>query len=191
MVPNSLGLFEDVGLGFLRQADDLGVAAAFDVEDARLGPGVLVVADEEAFGVGAERRLAGAGEAEEERGLAGLRVDVRGGVEREHAFEREVVVHRREDGLLHLAGVGGAGDEDHALGHVQGDDGVAVDAVAPRRRAGGMGAWRIVRSGSWSAGWVADGMNIVRAKRLWYACSVITRTVRRWSGSCETTQSWT
>jgi hypothetical protein len=65
--------------------------------------------------------------AREER--PGLRVDVCRRVEREDAFQRQVVVHRREDGLLHLAGVSRAGDGDDALRKVKRDDGVAVHAV--------------------------------------------------------------
>ena len=57
----------DLRLGAGREADDLGVAAALEVEDAVVGPAVLVVADEAAGRVGAERGLAGAGEAEVQR----------------------------------------------------------------------------------------------------------------------------
>ena len=66
----------------------LGVAAAFDVEDAVVAPAVFVVADEAAFGVGGERRLAGAGEAEEESGVAAA-ADVRRTVHREDALLRQ------------------------------------------------------------------------------------------------------
>ena len=38
---------EDVGLRLRRQVDRLGVAAALDVEDAAVGPAVLVVADQQ------------------------------------------------------------------------------------------------------------------------------------------------
>ena len=60
----------DLRLGFLRQLDALGVAAAFEIEDAVLAPAVLVVADQRAVRVGGERGLAGAGEAEEDRAVA-------------------------------------------------------------------------------------------------------------------------
>jgi hypothetical protein len=43
-----VGRLEDVRLGLFGKADDLGIAAALDVEDPLVGPGVLVVADEEA-----------------------------------------------------------------------------------------------------------------------------------------------
>ena len=58
---------ENVRLAFRGQIDRLGVTAAFDVEDAVVAPAVFVVADELALGIGRERRLAGAAEAEEER----------------------------------------------------------------------------------------------------------------------------
>ena len=58
-----------------RQADGLGVAAALEVEDAVVAPAVLVVADEDPLGIGRERRLARARQAEEDRHVA-VRADV-------------------------------------------------------------------------------------------------------------------
>ena len=51
----------DVRLGILIEVDDLCIAAAFEVEDAVIVPAVLVVADQQALGVGGEGGLAGAG----------------------------------------------------------------------------------------------------------------------------------
>ena len=59
----------DIGLGFLVQFDDLGIAAAFKVEDALVVPAVLVVADEQTLRVGGKGGLAGAGETEEDGGV--------------------------------------------------------------------------------------------------------------------------
>ena len=50
----------DLRLGLGREVDALGVAAAFEVEDAVGAPAVLVVADQAALGIGRQRRLAGA-----------------------------------------------------------------------------------------------------------------------------------
>src|SRR5574337_837603 len=66
----ALGRRIDLGLGLARELDRLGVAAAFEVEDAAFAPAVLVVPDEDAVRVGGERRLAGAGKTEENRGVA-------------------------------------------------------------------------------------------------------------------------
>mmetsp|Transcript_3864 Transcript_3864/g.12892 ORF Transcript_3864/g.12892 Transcript_3864/m.12892 type:complete len:667 (-) Transcript_3864:49-2049(-) len=120
--------FEDVGLRRLLQVRGLGVAAALEVEDARVVPAVLVVADERALRVRGERRLARAAEAEEERDVAGL-ADVRRAVHREDAPEREQVVHEREDALLVLAAVVGAVDDRELPLEVEGDGDVAVQAV--------------------------------------------------------------
>ena len=60
----------DVRLVDVAQADRLGVAAALEVEDALVAPAVLVVADQDALRIRAERGLAGAGEAEEDRHVA-------------------------------------------------------------------------------------------------------------------------
>ena len=103
---------EDVRLALGRQIDRLGVAAAFDVEDAVVAPAMLVVADEMALGVGGQRRLARAAEAEEQRRRAGLFVGRGRAVHREHSALRRQVVRDGEDALLHLAGVFGAEDDE-------------------------------------------------------------------------------
>ena len=82
-------------------------------------------------GVGRQRRLAGAGQAEEERRVARL-ADVGRAVHREHALLGQVVVHHREHRLLQLAGVARAADEDHALGEVEHDEGARARAVLCR-----------------------------------------------------------
>ena len=103
----------DVGLLLLRQLDHLRVAAALDVEHALVGPAVLVVADQQPLGIGGQRGLAGARQAEQDRGVAAVPGLGRRAVHRQHALLRHQVVHDREHALLHLAGVLGA--EDHEL----------------------------------------------------------------------------
>jgi hypothetical protein len=84
---------EDLRLLLRAQVDALGVAAALDVEDARVGPDVLVVADQRAPRVRRQRRLARAREPEEEGHVAVVEPDVRGRVQRELAkFDRLQVV---------------------------------------------------------------------------------------------------
>src|SRR5205814_1434889 len=68
--PEVVGRRVDLGLGVLRDADGLGVAAALEVEHALVAPAVLVVADQATRRVGGERRLAGAGQAEEQGHVA-------------------------------------------------------------------------------------------------------------------------
>ena len=126
---------EDVRLALGREVDRLGVAAAFDVEDAVVAPAVLVVADEMALRVGGERRLARAGEAEQQRRRAGLLVGRRRAVHREHAALRAEVVHDREDALLHLAGVFGA--EDDQLAVLEAEVDARLRAHAGREAVGG------------------------------------------------------
>jgi hypothetical protein len=58
------------GSPFGGEVDDLGVAAALEVEHAAVGPAVLVVADEPRSGIGRERGLAGARQPEEQRRVA-------------------------------------------------------------------------------------------------------------------------
>src|SRR5262249_33299720 len=104
---------EDLRLAFLRETDGFGVAAAFEVEDAVVGPGVLVVADQPAFGIGGQRGLARAGEAEEERGLAGG-AQVGRAVHREDALLRQEEIEDRKDRFLDLTGVASAADQNDA-----------------------------------------------------------------------------
>jgi hypothetical protein len=77
---------------------------------------VLVIADERPGGIGGERGLAGPAETEEKCHVARI---VGGHVGRtvhgEDAHLRQVIVHRVEDGLLHLARVLGAEDDHLAL----------------------------------------------------------------------------
>ena len=86
---------ENLGLGVFGQADHLGVAAAFEIEDRGIGPAMLVVADQDAAGVGAERRLAGARQAEEHRGRTVV-AHVRRAVHRHHALWREQIIEEAE-----------------------------------------------------------------------------------------------
>ena len=92
---------------------------------------MLVVADQRAVRVGGEGRLAGAREAEEDRDLAVL-ADVRGAVHRQDAFERQAVVHHREDRLLDLAGVEGSADQHLTLRRMQSDERAGAGAVGLR-----------------------------------------------------------
>ena len=92
---------------------------------------MLVVADQLALGIGRERRLAGAGEAEEDRDVAVV-ADVRRAVHREDALERQPVVHQREDRLLDLARVEGAADQDLPARRVQHDERAGARAVVLR-----------------------------------------------------------
>jgi hypothetical protein len=118
---------KDFWLLLARETDALGVAAALDVEDARVGPDVLVVADQQPAWIGRKRRLARAGKTEEECDVAILDAYVRRRVEGElsKSDRLEVVLHGEshvtlvtsrvedtvktdhdgEDALLHLPGV--------------------------------------------------------------------------------------
>ena len=120
----------DVRLALFGEVDALGIAAALDVEDVLVRPAVLVVADEPAGGVGRKGGLARARQAEEDRRAARLRVDVGGAVHGQHVvLNGEQVVHRGEDGLLDLARVAGACDDDDAALEVDGHDRLGGGAV--------------------------------------------------------------
>src|SRR6516165_9681860 len=56
----------DLRLTLARQPDALRVAAAFDIKNAVVGPAVFVVADQPAFRIGGERRLARARQTKEQ-----------------------------------------------------------------------------------------------------------------------------
>ena len=60
----------DLRLALARQADALRVAAAFEIEHAVFAPAVLVVADQAPVRIRRKRRLARAGQPEEQRHVA-------------------------------------------------------------------------------------------------------------------------
>ena len=118
----------DVRLGLGVEVDDLGIAAALEVEHALVVPAVLVVADELALGVGAECGLTGARQTEEDGGVLAIHVGVGAAVHGGDALERQEVVHHREQALLHLATVPSVDDDLLLAGDVEHHGGVAVQA---------------------------------------------------------------
>ncbi|CAN4027195.1 putative HTH-type transcriptional regulator ydfH, partial [Dysosmobacter welbionis] len=118
----------DVGLGVLVQVDDLGVAAALKVEYAVVIPAVLIVADEQAFGVGGQGGLAGAGQAEEQGGVLAVHISIGGAVHGGHTLQGQVVVHHGEHALLHLAAVPGVQDDLLPGGEVEDGGGLGIQA---------------------------------------------------------------
>ena len=92
---------------------------------------MLVVADQGARRVGRQRRLAGARQAEEHRGVA-VRSFIRRTVHRHDATGRQQIIERREHRLLHFAGIGRAADQHDHPRQVDGDDGFGGSAM-PRR----------------------------------------------------------
>ena len=125
------------GFSLIGEAQALGVAASLDIEDASLGPTVLIVSDQVAMRIGRESRFAGPGEAEEERDIT-IRPFIRRAVHREHILLGHDVVHDGEDSLLHLTGVLGAQDHHFAAAEAQGDTRVSGDSGD--RWVGGMAA---------------------------------------------------
>ena len=119
----------DLRLRLARQLDRLGVAAALEIEDAVAAPAMLVVADERAVRIGGERRLAGAGEAEEDRRIAVL-AGVGRAMHRHHLFRRQQVVEDGEHRFLHLARIARAADQHDLAREVAGDDRLASRAMA-------------------------------------------------------------
>ena len=118
----------DIRLRVLIQVDDLGVAAALEVEDAVVVPAVLVIADEQTLGVGGQGGLAGAGQTEEDGSVLALLIGVGRAVHGSNALQRQEVVHHGEHALLHLAAVPGVDDDLLLAGDVEGNAGLAVQA---------------------------------------------------------------
>ena len=116
----------DVGLAFLVKVDDLGIAAAFEVEHAVVVPSVLVVTDKQTLRVGREGGLARAGETEEDGGVFAVHVGVGRAVHGSNALQRQVVVHHGEHALLHLTAVPGVDNHLLAAGGVEGHASLAV-----------------------------------------------------------------
>ena len=118
----------DLRLRLARQLDRLGVAAALEIEDSVAAPPMLVVADERAVRIGGECRLAGAGEAEEDRRVAVL-AGVGRAMHRHDLFRRQQIVEDGEHRFLHLARIARAADQHDLAREVAGDDRLASRAV--------------------------------------------------------------
>ncbi|QTK80153.1 hypothetical protein AT6N2_C2567 [Agrobacterium tumefaciens] len=127
----TVGRSVDFWLGFSRKFDRLGVATALEIEDAMFAPAVLVIADQRACRIGRQRCLAGAGEAEEDGGIA-LRTDIRRAMHRHDALGGQQVVQNREDRLLIFAGIARTTDQNETLGQVAGDNRFRAATVAHR-----------------------------------------------------------
>ena len=125
----AVGGVPDLRLGFARELDGLGVAAALEIEDAVRAPAVLVVADQRAVRIGRERGLAGAGQAEEQRAIA-VRADIGRAMHRHDVLRRQIEVERGEHRLLHLAGVRRAADQHDLAGEIDRHHGVGAFASA-------------------------------------------------------------
>ncbi len=89
---------------------------------------MLVVADQESVRCRGERRLAGAGQPEED-GDVPLRRGVGRAVHRHHVLLRQQVVEHGEDRLLDLPCVAGAADDDELPREVDDDEGFGIGAV--------------------------------------------------------------
>jgi hypothetical protein len=123
----------DLGFRLGVEVDGLGVAAAFEIEGAGVGPAVFVVTQQDAVRVGRQRGLAGTGQAEEHGRVLGVALGVVGGaVHRHDAFFGQQVVHQREHGFLVFAGILRVADQDHLALDRHRDDGFGAAAVAFR-----------------------------------------------------------
>ncbi len=120
---------EDFGLGLGIEADHLGIAAAFEIEDRSVRPAMLVIADQRAAGIGRQRGLAGARQAEEHRALA-VGADIGRAVHRHHAPGGKQVVEHAEHALFHLTGISGAADQDQLFFQIDRDHRFAAAAMA-------------------------------------------------------------
>lgn len=96
---------ENIGLLLSRETQALGVAAALNVEDAGVGPAVLVVSDQKSVGVGRQSSLSGSGQAKEKSDIAILALVGRRVQSKHLVLDGHEVEHDSEDTLLHLTGV--------------------------------------------------------------------------------------
>jgi len=97
--PEFLGTSVYLWLGGRGEVDDLGVTAAFNIENALVAPSVLIVADQLAGGVGRQSSFSGSGETKEESGVA-VTTDVCRTVHTQDILTRQKIVHHGEGGFL-------------------------------------------------------------------------------------------
>ena len=94
---------------------------------------MLVVADQQARGIGRKRGLAGAGQAKEHGGLVRDGIHAGRAVHGQHVvLDGQQIVHNAKDRLFNLAGVAGAGDQNHAFLEVDDHGGTGVEALDGR-----------------------------------------------------------
>ena len=94
---------KNIGLLLGRETNGLCIATTLDVEHTRVGPAVLIVANERTLGVRRQSSLASTGQTEEYGDIAALTL-VGGGVEcKDLVLDRHFVEEDCEDTLLHLA----------------------------------------------------------------------------------------
>ncbi len=94
---------------------------------------MLVVADELAGRISRKGSLAGARKAKEDRGGIGGRVHIGRAMHGKHVvFNRQQVVHGREDALFDLSGIAGARHQNHALLEVDDHRHLGVGAMGCR-----------------------------------------------------------
>ena len=129
----------DIWLCGFGEFNGLGIAAAFEVEDAIVIPAVFVIADQAAFRIGGKGGFAGAGEAKEDRHVAFL-ANVSGTVHRRDTLQRQQVVHDREHPFLHFAAVPGPADQLDPLRQVEGNEVFRVESLLLPLRVGAFGA---------------------------------------------------
>ncbi len=92
---------------------------------------MFIVADQGPVRVGGKGGLAGARQAEEDRGVA-FGTHIGGAMHRHDALQRQQVVQEGEDRLLHFTGIGRSADQHDLAGQVAGDDGFGAAAVTLR-----------------------------------------------------------
>ena len=132
--------FVDFRLAGFRKADHFGIATAFEVKDACVAPAVLVVTDQSARGIGGKRRLAGAGQAEENRDIVLVPSVVGRAVHRHYVPLRQEIVHHGENRFLDFACISRAAYEHELLTKVQQHEGFRMRAVDLRI---GLKTWRM------------------------------------------------
>ena len=132
MVPNMRVVSINFRLTFGIEADDLGVAAAFKVEDAVVAPAMLVVTNQSALGVIAEGGFACAAQTEEKGHVICILAVIGAAVHGQNAAAGHIEVHSCENAFLNLAAVLAAADDDQSFAKINQNESLAVGAVKLR-----------------------------------------------------------
>lgn len=112
-----------------REVDGFGIAATLKIENGIGRPPMLIIANQAAVGIGAERGFTRAAQSEENSRIAVL-AQVGGAVHAQHAFVvGQHIIQHRENAFLHFAGITGAADQDYLFREVHDGEVVLADAV--------------------------------------------------------------
>lgn len=121
----------DFRLTVFGQVNALGIAAAFNVEDAVIPPAMFIITDKSTMGICGKGRLPRTGKPKE-KGHITLAAFITGAVHGKNILLGQEEVHDGENGFFEFPSIKTTANEDNFLVKVQNDEGFRVRSVNSR-----------------------------------------------------------